>query len=166
MQDLGLDPIADIGFDRTRTPNSLPSDAKFKNVTADILLCLRHKLSNGEEAELVGKWANGLMRYCEIRRNDLERRTGQKWPDRTRRRLCMLQVTAFLLDYYYESRDLRFLNVVLKLSDMKWILNRGKIESGLQSTDQDVFVAALFGMRIVMMREHALARLDSEWVSP
>jgi hypothetical protein len=157
---LGLDPLPPIEFDPDRIPQSLPAEPKFKNLTRDVLPCLRHKLIAGEDIALVDTWAERLMRYCEIKRPDLKKTVYRKWPVRIEARLCMLQVSAFLLDYYYHVHDLRFLNTALKLSEMRWIVDQRRISRGLRSTNQDEFVVAAFGVRVLLMRERALRELD------
>ena len=160
----GLEPVEEVGIDVGRDPRALSTSPTFKNLTEEDLPVLRRKLSRDEDPELVAAWAEKLMRYCEIRRRDLRKTAFRKWPSGSRARLLMLQIAAFLLDYYYRGRDLRYLNTALKLSDMKWIVDNGRISSGLRSSDQDEFAAGLFGLRVVMMREQVLRQLEGELV--
>lgn len=163
-RDVGFEPLTEVPFEQPNDAKTLSLDPKFKNLTTDCLPCLRYKLLVGEDPNLVASWAEKLMRYCEIRRRDLKSKATRKWPDRKSAKLSMLQLTAFLLDYYHWKSDLRFLSTVLKLSDMRWIVSRKGISGALQSDDPDEFIAALFEVRVALMLQHALDHLQTDLI--
>ena len=156
----GLEPVRGIGFDPVRVGTPLPDDPKFKNLTAECLPILRYRLAIREDTQVVDAWAERLLRYCEIWRHDLKKRVNQKWPSSKEARLSILQIAAFMLDYHEETRDPRFLNVALKLADMGWIITIRRVTAGLRSKNQDEFVTALFGMRVLLMCERAVRRME------
>lgn len=59
--------------------------------------------------------AERLMRYCEVHRFDLDRRTARKWGDRKAARVGLLAIAALLGEASLVSGDLRFANTALKL---------------------------------------------------
>jgi hypothetical protein len=157
----GLEPVHGAGFDPARVSDPLPKDPKFKNFTPDCLPILRYRLASRDDMEIVDAWAEHLLRYCEIWRHDLKSRVSRKWPSKKEARLTMLQIAAFMIDYHEETRDPRFLNLALKLADMGWILTIRRTSAGLRSKDQDEFVAALFGVRLLLMCERAVRRMEN-----
>lgn len=156
LNGLELDPIDGLVMETPRIPEALGRDPKFKNLTGDCLPYLRYKLLEGKDTELAGRWAEKVLRYCEIQRANLRSRVQQRWADKKRAKLVMLQVMAFLLDYCDHTRDLRYLNTSLKLADQSWIITPRTVSRRLQSGDQDDFVTALFEFRNTAMIEHTL----------
>jgi hypothetical protein len=69
----------------------------------------------------VAAWAEKLLRYCEIFQPDLRRRAREKWGSAHDTAQRMGELAQFFFDYYESTRDLRFLNIVLKLADARWI---------------------------------------------
>lgn len=160
----GLDPLPQLGFDPDRLAGPLSADAKFKNLDDATTAILRFRLAAGDETDHVTEWAERLLRYCEIWRHDLKKRALRKWSTPGDARLAMLQVAAFMLDYYEETRDLRFLNVALKLCDMGWVVGIRRISNGIRQRNEDRLVAGLFGVRVLVMRDRALRRLEARRV--
>ena len=143
-----------------QAPESVYVEPQFKTVTGECLTYLRFCLFAGEETELVGVWAEKIMRYCEVWKSEIKTRAFSRWPSSDNPVLQMLQLTAFLLDYYFHSLDLRYLNTVLKLADMKWLVDPSRVEDDLRSGDDATFVSGLFQVRILFLRERALKKLE------
>ncbi|MCX7608367.1 MAG: hypothetical protein N2049_04010 [Anaerolineales bacterium] len=116
--DLPPGPAVSVDISDIVLPTASPA---FKNLEADTLLILRKCLYAGKHLDLAARWAEGLMRFCEVRLSSLESRARQKWGTISAARLQLLEVGVFLLDAYFVQRDLRFLNTALKLTDQKWL---------------------------------------------
>lgn len=132
----------------------------FKHFNQDIVLNLRFSLLQSKQLELSELWANKLMRYCEIYLPSLRQRAMEKWHDSVTTRLYMLQLSAFLLDYYRLSHDLRFLNTVVKLMDFTWILSTRQIDSSLRKSG-DTLTCGLFAIRLILVSEFSLRMLNT-----
>jgi len=156
----GFAPLSRISIDSTSLPAELPAEPLFKNLTSDFLPVLRYKLSDGAEVDVAVSWAERVMRYCEIWRHDLEKRMQTKTSSPADAVLFTLQIAAFMLDTYETTNDHRYLNLALKIRDMDWVATTRSISNGLRDADQDQFVAALFGVRIHLMCDRAVARLE------
>jgi hypothetical protein len=133
-------------------------EPSFKNLTDSILLSLRGGLYSGRDLDRVTLWGEKLLRFCEVRLPSLQERSLQKWGNKNAAQVGMLHLCVFLLDYGVFFRDVRFLNTVLKLSDLKWIIRRETIERQLCQGAGDR-VAALLGFRILLMTEYLFDRV-------
>lgn len=138
-------------------PDIHSTEPGFANLTDEILLGLRYHIYAGTELETVAGWAEKLMRFCEIRYATIKQRSLEKWNDPVSAQLGMLHLSAFLLDYALCANDVRFLNTVLKLADLKWIMNTRAIKKKL--SDGKDLISALFQFRILLMTEYAMDRL-------
>ena len=123
----GLIPLPEIEFNPEITPEIHNLQPSFKYLTENILISLRQLLYNRSEMDTVAIWAEKLMRFCEIRYATLKKRAFAKWEERNTVQLNMLHLMAFLLDYYSYTKDLRYLNIILKLFDLNWIIKPNKI---------------------------------------
>ena len=148
-----VSPAADLSVEK----------ASFKQLSQDRLSALRGLLYAGHEIEKVSVWAEKLMRYCEIYYPTLKRRSSDKWGSPLSRRLGMLHLASFLLDYQLASNDLRYLNTVLKLMDFKWICQPRSVSQDLNRSG-DRLACALFQVRLYMMADCALEKLVEERV--
>jgi hypothetical protein len=133
----------------------------FLHLSEEVLLHLRLCLSSGEDIALVSDWAEKLLRFCEIRFSSLKERAIDKWGDLDSARLNLLHLTAFFLDYFNIVRDLRYLNIVLKMMDLRWIVRWSKISADLQRKDER-FISALFQVRVLLMVEAELVALEHD----
>ena len=167
-----LEPLMNIGeaaayFDLQPSPRVQagvippmpPGEPGFKNLSQETLLALRLNLQAQPDLDLVGLWAEKLMRYCEIHLPRLAKRASEKWGDKSGARLQVLQLASFLLDYYFHTRDLRYLNTALKLADLGWLVNPKRLARELDG-EQEQFAMALFQFRILLMSEYAIERLQ------
>lgn len=101
-----------------RLPEVTPA---FKNLDADTLLVLRQCLYTGQHLDLATRWAEALLRFCEVRLNSLQERAIRKWGTLAAARLHMLELGVFLLDVSLAQQDWRLLNTALKLSGQLWL---------------------------------------------
>jgi hypothetical protein len=97
----------------------------FRNLTPESLSALNESFGDlgGRvlPVAVVAAWAEKLLRYCEIFQSTLKRRFLEKWGGEREARHRAREIAVFFLAYYKSSRDLRFLNVCLKLADARWI---------------------------------------------
>ncbi len=156
-----LQPLPALRFEVESDAQMIPVEPSFKHVTQQALVCLRKELYETKNTGRVSLWAEKLMRFCEVRYGDLYQRARQKGLNKTEAQLLFLQIAAFLLDFYRASGDLRFLNTVLKLSDLGWILQPRKIAKQLGQTGVSVLIA-LFQIRLIIISEYAMQRLGCE----
>lgn len=131
----------------------------FKNLTENKILTLRKYVYEEERNDSLDFWAEKLMRFCELYLPSLKKKALEKWKDKTSARLQMLLLSTFLLDYSFYSKDLRFLNTVLKLSDFDWIVSEKTVERRLKNSDV-TFVCALLEFRVRLMTHCAVSKLS------
>jgi len=143
------------------TPYSV--EPSFKHLTDDILVSLRRYIYAKMELATVAHWAETLMRFCEIRYRTLRARAIGKLNTKDTAQLHVLHLAAFLMDQAIDTNDLRLLNTVLKLADLKWLLTRPIIKKRL-SRGKDGLVSALFQFRIVLTTEYAISQLHKDEV--
>ena len=152
-----LSPLPPMELKMDAAPDIHSTEPGFANLTDEILLWLRYHIYTGAELDTVALWVEKLMRFCEIRYATLKQRSVEKWNDPASAQMGMLHLSAFLLDYALCANDVRFLNTVLKLADLKWIVNTKTIEKKL--SDGKYLVSALFQFRILLMTEYAMQQL-------
>jgi len=154
-----LQPYPHLRQQIERTSVVQPNQPGFKNLSEEILLALRQNLYITADMDTVTLWAEKLMRFCEIQFPTLKGRAVAKWGDRSAARLHMLHLAVLLLDYYLYSKDLRFLNTVLKLADSGWLISGKTLLRDLKE-GKGSFVSALFQFRILLITEYALDHLQ------
>ena len=118
------------GQETTALHDGLPSAdivPSFQGLTEEILLSLRENVAVSDHQAIIAAWAEKLLRFCEVRRPILKQKALDKWKNIGDASRNIRFLTLFFLDYYRLHRDLRFLNVVLKLVDVKWIVDEGKL---------------------------------------
>jgi hypothetical protein len=119
-----LSPLPEISFNPQFNKDVSSIEPSFKNLSNEILLILRLSIYNETNMEVIAAWAEKIMRFCELRYGSLKNRSVKKCGNINAAQLHMLLLTSFLLDYADDSKDMRFLNIVLKLMDLKWIYNK------------------------------------------
>lgn len=155
--DLPALPAADVTMPASFDPGSVKP--AFKNVTDDILLSLRHHAAAQTELPAVSQWVEKLMRFCEIRHRDLKGRALKVCHTRDAAQLRLLHLAALLMDQCFHTKDLRLLNTVLKLADLKWVLDREGVKARLGSTGQEAVVGML-QFRTILTTEFAMHQLN------
>jgi hypothetical protein len=139
-------------------------EPSFKVLTDNILCSLRYLLYSQRELDLVATWAEKLMRFCEVRYRTLEKRSLDKCKSKIAAKLHMFHLASFLMDYSIATNDLRFFNTVLKLTDLKWLTNKGLLTKHL-SGDNNEFNAALFEFRVLLSIEYTFNRFSKEKIN-
>jgi len=136
----------------------------FKDLTDEILVSLRRHIYAKTELATVAHWAETLMRFCEIRYRTLRVRAIGKLKTKDAAQIHVLHLAAFLMDQAIDTNDLRLLNTVLKLADLKWLLARPTITKRLLG-GKNGFLSALFQFRIVLTTEYAISLLRKDQVT-
>ncbi len=160
LADLGLKPLPSI---RSEPPTPVDIDSvepAFKNLTDEFVLALRHHAEAGTQTTTVAAWAEKLLRFCEVRHHTLRARTLKSCPQPAVAQRRMLHVAAFLTDEFLRSGDLRLLNTVLKLADLKWICRPRALDKALASSANDS--SALLQLRLILATEYALHRMRKD----
>ncbi|MDR1817126.1 MAG: hypothetical protein LBR07_02895 [Puniceicoccales bacterium] len=105
----------------------------FRNLTPDILALLTHALATGEKLEMsvITAWAEKLLRFCEINQSRLRRRANEKWGAAAGSQMAML--ASFFCDFFLKTNDFRFLNLLLKLADLRWLDLPAKLRARIDS---------------------------------
>ena len=144
---------------RPETLSDIPAtEPGFRTLTDDILLSLRRHIYARTDLATVSTWTETLLRFCEVRYRTLRERSKQCCESRAAARQRLLHLAAMLMDQAIYASDVRLLNIVLKLADIGWVLNRSRIRAKLDRNGRHL-VSALFQFRIVLMTEYAMQRL-------
>jgi hypothetical protein len=149
---LGLQPLPPLSLPGIQSTEIFSKKPAFKALTIPVIDALRRSLFTGKDIIERSEWAEYLLRYMEI---NLQFGSTQS------ARLAILDLTAFLLDVYFEKKDLRFLNLTLKLIDLPGLLSIKNISNDLLKQDKG-FLAALYQVRLLIMTEAAIQQLQSE----
>lgn len=140
-------------------PSTSPS---FRGVNDDVLLFLRLQTYARGVTPFVEAWAEKLLRFCELRRRNLEARTLAKFQDRAVARVHILHLGVFFLDFAEASQDCRFLNTALKLADLRWLAHGGKpLEEALRTAGPGD-ATPLLRFRMLVTSEWLVDRLRRE----
>jgi len=129
----------------------------FKDLNDTILFSLRHNIYTQTHLNSVEKWAEKLMRFCEIRYSDLKKRAIKKCKNKSAAQLHILHLATFLMDHSILKRDIRLLNTVLKLSDLKWLIHTKTLINKLDQKNHETSIA-LFQFRIILMTEYCILK--------
>ena len=155
--DLPLLPGLNIKSEALTDINSVAPS--FIALTDDMIYSLRHHIYTKTKLDIVDKWAEKLMRFCEVRYSTLKKRSIDKCETKLAAQLHVLHLTCFFMDQSFSAKDLRFLNIVLKLADLEWVLNKRENLSVLIEKNSDLN-SALFQFRIILMIECAINQLQ------
>ena len=154
--------LAEFGLSLLELPtaagSSLPLATElkpsFKNLSDAVLLALRDCKT---DPQIVSLWAETLMQFCEIKLSSLKSLAKGKW-GAAEARGNMLHLMTFFLDCGRAADDPRFLNIVLKLLDFRWIVDGQAWERDLKQGG-DAALSALFQFRLLLLSEFAVAQL-------
>lgn len=160
---LGLKALQDIQSPLPFMTEIGAKKTSFKNLEQADIQVLRYWLQHAENTQLVNDWAETILRYCEINLSSLLKKTRVQFSSGSRSadaRPTLLELSAFLLDVYFERQDLRFLNIVLKLIELPGLISRRTITKDLDGSLSQVSTA-LLQIRLLIMSEVALQQLKS-----
>lgn len=128
----------------------------FKNLNADILFVLRKCIYTGQHLDLAARWAEALLRFCEVRLASLRERAVRKWGTLTAARIYTLELGVFLLDACLVQGDLRLLNTALKLTHQWWLFPPWPVSAFLPR------LAAAWQWRMQLMSAYLLAQKEAQ----
>jgi hypothetical protein len=149
--------VADLDIENV----SLPEDPSFKELTEEILLYLRMSIYQGCVDDINDRWSEKLMRFCEIRFHELEKISTKKCGNKSSAKLHMLHCTAYLIDKAIFAKDIRLVNTVMKLCDLKWLFDGSIYRGKIGSKEHDI-KAGLFQFRIIVLLDYTLKKLRQD----
>ncbi len=132
-------------------------DPSFKTLTDEIIFTLRHHIYNQTKPDIVDKWAEKLMRFCEVRYRTLKTKSKDKCATKAKAQLHILHLGCLFMDQYFSTKDLRFLNVALKIADLKWVIDKRTIKNQLIKNNGDLD-STLFQFRLILTIEYAMSQ--------
>lgn len=133
----------------------------FKNLTNDIIFCLRRNTFAQREMDVVNKWGDKLIRFCEVRYRTLKKRSIAKCGSKVFAQLHILHLACFFMEHFFYAKDLRYLNIVLKLADLKWVIGRNENMSALIENNGNL-CSTLLEFRIITMIDYAIEQLQKD----
>jgi hypothetical protein len=141
------------GVDLSKTLN-LPPYKRFFDVSEAQLQALR-QASNHESAH---QYAHGMLRFLEVNHPKLAAKTRELLPTASKNEIALRYKMAlvFLLDYYDQSHDIRFLNAVLKAMNYEWICSPSEL------TPKNLTRNALYTYQLLTQIERALRQLSAQ----
>ena len=153
---LGLNKLRDLNYPTLPASDLLLKQPAFINLEQGDLQILRGWLYLGENKPQTSNWAETLLRYAEINQTSLMNKTIAKFQSSKAAWLFLYEMIAFLMDNYFETLDLRFFNICLKLIEMNGPFNTKSITRTLQN---HVLYPTLLQVRILIMSETAFRKL-------
>ena len=106
------------------------------------------------------EWYETLLRFCEIRRNDLFRRAEIKWGRRSRATNGLINLGAAFAGHFSALGDARYLNILLKIGDLKQIWSGLEMVPSSQVTFGEA-KGALRAMCVLAAVDNGLLQLES-----
>lgn len=98
--------------------HSLEQFSSFKSLTLEDINNLRMMLFNSVEIDY--SWSERILRFLEIRMSEMKERLQINYNDNKSIVVFKDCIISFLLEVYYYKKDYRFLNVAMKLMDVKF----------------------------------------------
>ena len=154
----GITPLPALRFEPMGVKDLAVEKPTFQGLTEPRLLALRRQTYTGQELEVVARWAETALRFCEVRLSSLEQRAAEKCGDAASAKAHVLHLASFLLDHGTRAGDARFLNTVLKLIDRRWLFQRSAMRRGLAGSG-NTLVTSLFQLRLLLASERAVLEL-------
>ncbi len=144
----------------------LKTQPGFANLKIEWLPMLRSALYSEKHIDLVTEWSEKLMLFCEIRIKSLWKTALGKWGNNKKAVSSgLLHLASFLLDCHFCFNDVRYLNVVLKILDIKKIFNPKNLKKNITSPSPDDFINGLFVFRLLLLSEYALDNIKKQSLS-
>ena len=161
---LGLYPLQHLDIPSENKPEVDFSDIEpsFQNLNDDILYSLRIKISASEDAQSTDMWAEKILRFCEVRYRHLKNRCFDKCKSHKAAKLHIMHIAVFLMDQGFKRDDIRFVNTVLKIMDLKWAIDIDQIHQQLISANSTDLQTTLFQIRVLLTTELFLRRYQQE----
>lgn len=146
--DVDVDPPESIATE----PGGYP---RFARIGESEIVALRELIRRGSPSAAVEVWAEGLLRFCELRLATLKRRSLEVHGTRETVRSLYVQIVALFVDRHRACDDVRLINAALKLADLPW--TRSTLSTAASG---DALVSAALCARNRILIAHALRELD------
>ena len=124
-QILDLPPLPDLSFPGIHSSDLLSRKPVFKTLSTLDILFLRKCLIEKEARSEIYFWGEYLLRYLEINRPILFKKASLQFGSPQAGRIALLELCALMMDIYFDTNDLRYLNITLKMLDMPRIFSLG-----------------------------------------
>jgi hypothetical protein len=158
-QILDIQPLTGLQFPVIRSNDLISRRPEFKRLASSDLLFLRKCILTEENTTELTSWAEFLLRYLEINRSSIIKKARLQFGSTQSGRIALLELTAFLLDIYFEWDDLRYLNLALKIMDMPGIFSLGSVSKKLINQKKKLPLL-LIQVRLMILRQAALDRIN------
>jgi hypothetical protein len=116
VEKIGFQNLVNLNFG-----NKLNEYSFFKNITNLDLSLLRNYVYKNKNKDLI--WCEKIIRFIEIRMSSIDERLKLNFKTTSERLLFKEHLISFLLEVFYYTRDIRFLNTALKLLKTKRLSN-------------------------------------------
>jgi len=154
-QILDLQPLPELQFPVIQSSDLFSRKPAFKHLMRpDILFLRKCILSKVNTSELTA-WVEFLLRYLEINRPSIIKKARLQFGSTASGRMALLELTALMLDVYFEWGDLRYLNLALKFMDMPGIFSLGSVSKKL-ITQNKKLPLILIRVRLMVLRQAAI----------
>jgi len=158
-QTLNLVPLPDLNFPVLRSNDLILRKPAFKHLGNPDILFLRKCILTNENTPELTAWAEFLLRYLEINRSSIIKKNRLQFGSTKAGRMALLELTAFMLDVYFEWDDLRYLNLALKFMDMPGIFSLGSVSKKITSQNKKLPMI-LIQVRLLILKQAAIERIN------
>jgi hypothetical protein len=155
---LGLIPLPNLQFPDIPTSDILSQKPAFKHLDIPDILFMRKCLFAKEISPVLSIWAETLLRYLEINLATILKKARSQFCSARSGQMALLELTAFMLDLYFEWDDLRYLNIALKLMDKPGILSINSISRNYSDQNRKL-PQILIQVRLLILRQAALQEI-------
>lgn len=157
---LGLPELPGAPDRHLAEPRFFPHTPGFKNFSPDMALPLMAGLWTSERyRDHSIQWCERLLRYSEVRYPKLLQSSLDKWQTCGRAREGLIRAASLLMEAGRARRDVRYLNAVLKILDLKIAFKPSALLSSLRATGP-LLETGLLTLRVIVQAESSLRRLE------
>ena len=130
-----------------------------KNLDFKVLNSLQQACNKGVNPEWIFLWAEKLLRVCDLKRLDLQTKINVNI-SKKEGRIKSLRLCLFFLNCFYIYNDARYVNIVLKILDLKWLNFKNADVAVKAKLNEEHFLQIL----ITLFVENALGIIsDVQW---
>ena len=138
-------------------PDAPEQAAALKNLTLPVLDLLQRGCLASETPPWVYIWADKLLRGCELNRRQLQTRIVNTGESTNILQTKALRMCLFFLSFFSVSNDARYVNIVLKIVDMRWL----RYSSSTPKNCPKITIDKLLEVMISVVLDLALIRISS-----
>ena len=131
-----------------------------KNLDVYVLSTLQQVCLDENQPEWFLLWVEKLLRVCEVRRFELQERIRKNVKNDQTARITALRLCLLFLNCFYLYNDARYINIVLKIIDLKWIKFGDMRDSLPHQCSEEIFLKVL----VALLVENGITILrDVDW---